>query len=120
MAVEWGRTHQEIGGVRAIEIDEIAWRKRYKNLPLVYQIDSHCKRLLWIGEEQKTKTLLDFSRWFGTERSQDLRYVCSDMWKALLEGNRQESRSVRACAGQISKALDKVRAGEVKELKASG
>ncbi|WP_419615171.1 hypothetical protein, partial [Thiolapillus sp.] len=29
---------------------------------------------------QRTKTLLRFFRWFGAERSQQLRYICSDMW----------------------------------------
>ncbi|WP_419595795.1 transposase, partial [Thiolapillus sp.] len=44
--------------MQAIGIDEIAWKKGHKYLTLVYQIDAHCKRLLWIGKERKTKTLL--------------------------------------------------------------
>ncbi|WP_294078621.1 transposase, partial [Thiolapillus sp.] len=59
-AVEWGRAHQDLSGVQAIGIDEIAWKKGHKYLTLVYQIDAHCKRLLWIGKERKTKTLLRF------------------------------------------------------------
>ncbi|MCG6868803.1 MAG: DUF4143 domain-containing protein [Gammaproteobacteria bacterium] len=34
------------GGVQTIGVDEIAWKKGHKYLTLVYQIDSHCKRLL--------------------------------------------------------------------------
>ena len=34
-------------------------------LTLVYQIDTHCKRLLWIGSKRKIKTGLDFSSGFG-------------------------------------------------------
>ena len=48
--------------MQAIGIDEIAWKKGHKYLTLVYQIDAHCKRLLWIGKERKTKTLLRFFR----------------------------------------------------------
>ncbi|WP_419650420.1 hypothetical protein, partial [Thiolapillus sp.] len=37
-AVEWGRAHQDLSGVQAIGIDEIAWKKGHKYLTLVYQI----------------------------------------------------------------------------------
>ena len=81
MAVDWGRTHQDLSGIRAIGIDAIAWSKGHRYLTLIYQIDRHCKRVLWIGRERRIKTLLRFYRWFGHERSEQLRYVCSDMWK---------------------------------------
>jgi len=48
-------------------------------LTLIYQIDEHCKRLLWVGEKRTVKTLLQFFRWFGKERSQALKFVCRDM-----------------------------------------
>ena len=126
MAVEWGRAHQDLGGVRAIGIDEVAWRKGHKYLTLVYQIDSHCKRLLWIGRERKAKTLLGFFRWFGAERSGELRYICSDMWKPYLKViARKAGQAVNVLdrfhiMAHFSKALDEVRAGEAKALKARG
>lgn len=43
MAVDWGRAHQDLSGVQAIGIDEIAWKRGHKYLTLVYQIDGHCK-----------------------------------------------------------------------------
>ncbi len=54
-------------------------------MTLVYQIDSHCKRLLWVGEKRTVRTLLRFFRWFGKEQSQSLKFVCSDMWKPYLK-----------------------------------
>jgi transposase len=126
MAVEWGRAHQDLSGVQAIGVDEIAWKKGHKYLTLVYQIDSHCKRLLWIGEARKTKTLLRFFRWFGAQRSQELKYVCSDMWKPYLKViAKKAGQAVHVLdrfhiMAHFSKALDEVRAGEVKELKAKG
>ena len=84
-AVIWGREHQELSGVKAIGVDEIAWQRGHRYLTLVYQIDGHCKRLLWIGEKRTVKTLLRFFRWFGKERSQGLKFVCSDMWKPYLK-----------------------------------
>ena len=85
MAVEWGRADQDLSGIHAIGIDEIAWQKGHKYLTLVYQIDARCKRLLWIGRERKTKTLLRFFRWFGQQRSMGLCYICTDMWKPYLK-----------------------------------
>jgi transposase len=126
MAVEWGRAHMDLTGVGAIGIDEIAWQRGHRYLTLVYQIDAHRKRLLWIGRERRVKTLLGFFRWFGRERSEALRYVCSDMWKPYLKviakkaGQATHVLDRFHIMAHFSKALDEVRAGEVKELKAKG
>lgn len=126
MAVEWGRSHQDLSGVQAIGVDEIAWKKGHKYLTLVYQIDHHCKRLLWIGEERKIKTLLGFFRWFGVERSQALKYICTDMWKPYLKViAKKAGQAIHVLdrfhiMSHFGKALDEVRAGEVRELKAKG
>ena len=84
MAVNWGLNHRDVSDVEAIGIDEIQWRRGHKYLTLVYQIDSGCKRLLWIGQERKEATLNQFFDWFGVERSAKLPYVCSDMWRPYL------------------------------------
>lgn len=126
MAVEWGRAHQDLSGVQAIGIDEISRQRGHRYLTLVYQIDSHCKRLLWVGKDRKTKTLLGFFRWFGKERSHGLRYICSDMWKPYLKViAKKAGQSVHVLdrfhiMAHFSKALDEVRAGEVKALRAKG
>lgn len=126
MAVEWGRVHRDISGVSAIGIDEIAWGRGHRYLTLVYQIDAHCKRLLWIGEKRTVKTLLRFFRWFGKERSQGLKYLCSDMWKPYLKViAKKAGQAVHVLdrfhiMSHFSKALDEVRAQEVRELKAKG
>jgi transposase len=127
MAVAWGLEHRDLDNVTAIGIDEIAWRKRKdKFLTLVYQIDSGCRRLLWVGQSRTKKTLQNFFKEFGKERSALLRYVCTDMWKPYLD-------VVAEAAGQalnildrfhimvhMNKAIDKVRTTEVRELKAKG
>jgi transposase len=126
MAVQWGRAHQDLSGVQAIGIDEIAWKKGHHYLTLVYQIDPHCKRLLWVGRSRKTKTLLGFFRWFGAERSRALKAICSDMWKPYLKViAKKAGQAVHVLdrfhiMAHFSKALDEVRAKEVKELKAKG
>lgn len=126
MAVTWGLAHRSLENVTAIGIDEIAWKKGHKYLTLVYQIDAGCRRLLWVGKERTQKTLRQFFKDFGQERTARLKFICSDMWKPYL-------RIVAEVAGQalhvldrfhimthVSKAIDQVRAKEAKELKANG
>ena len=125
-AVAWGRAHQDLSGVAAIGVDEIAWQRGHSYLTLVYQIDGHCKRLLWIGEKRTVKTLLRFFRWFGKERSEALKFVCSDMWKPYLKVIAKKADDAVHILDRfhimahLSKAIDEVRAQEVKELMAEG
>nr|VFK39618.1 MAG: Transposase [Candidatus Kentron sp. SD]VFK44975.1 MAG: Transposase [Candidatus Kentron sp. SD]VFK80883.1 MAG: Transposase [Candidatus Kentron sp. SD] len=79
MAVAWGLAHRILSGIEAIGIDEIQWQRGHHYLTLLYRIDAGCKRLLWIGDKRQIKTLLRFFRWFGKERTANLRYICSDM-----------------------------------------
>ncbi|MCU7910805.1 MAG: transposase [Candidatus Thiodiazotropha sp. (ex Lucinoma aequizonata)] len=72
----------------------------HRYLTLLYQIDEHNKRLLWIGEKRTVKTLLRFFRWFGKERSLELKFVCSDRW--IPEGNCQEGWLGSAYSGSFS------------------
>jgi len=126
MAVEWGRAHQDLSGIESIGIDEISRRRGHCYLTLVYQIDAHCKRLLWVGKDRKIKTLLGFFRWLGKERSAGLKYVCSDMWKPYLKViAKKADLAIHVLdrfhiMSHFSKALDEVRAGEAKALKANG
>ncbi len=55
--VEWGLTKRNIDNVTAIGVDEIQYHAGHNYLTLVYQIDKHCRRLLWIGKECKKTTL---------------------------------------------------------------
>lgn len=125
-AVLWGLEHRNLEGIESIGVDEIAWQKGHKYLTLVYQIDSGCKRLLWIGKDRTAKTFLRFFRMLGKERSRKIKFVCSDMWKAYL-------KVIAKKAGQaihvldrfhimqrMNKAIDKVRAGEARQMKADG
>lgn len=126
MAVAWGRAHRDLGGIGAIGIDEVAWQKGHQYLTLVYQIDAHCKRLLWVGEARTVKALLRFFRWLGPARSQELKYICSDMWKPYLKVIAKKARQAVHVLDRfhimahLSKALDEVRAQEVRALKQKG
>jgi transposase len=126
MAVTWGRKDQDLTGIRSIGIDEIQWQKGHKYLTVVYQIDQGRKRLLWVGQHRKTKTLLYFFRWLGKERSAELQNVCSDMWRPYLKVIKKKAINAINILDRyhvmalMSKAIDKVRAEESKQMKADG
>jgi len=126
MAVTWGLEHRDLENVRAIGIDEVLWHRGYKFLTVVYQIDEGLRRLLWLGEDRKARTLLGFFRFLGPERSARLRFICTDMWKPYLTViARKASGAIHVLdrfhiMAHMSKAIDEVRAKEAKRLKAAG
>lgn len=125
-AVEWGRAHRDLTDVQAIGIDEISLRRGLRFLTLVYQIDEGRRRLLWVGEHRRVKTLLGFFRWFGKDRSARLRYVCSDMWRPYLRVLRKKAASAVHVLDRfhimahLSTAIDEVRADEARRMRQDG
>ena len=86
--VQWGLARRSLEGVQAIGIDEIHWGKgkRADNfLTVIYQIDSHCRRLLWVGRRRTQATLRRGLAALGPALVSGLRFVCSDMWRAYLK-----------------------------------
>jgi len=86
--VQWGLARRQLEGVQAIGIDEIHWGKgkRADNfLTVIYQIDSHCRRLLWVGRRRTQTTLRQGLSTLGPAVVSGLRFVCSDMWRAYLK-----------------------------------
>jgi transposase len=125
-AVQWGLAHRELSNVRSIGVDEVLWHRGHKYLTVVYQIDSECKRLLWVGKDRTVKTLLRFFRAFGRERSAQLNFICSDMWKPYLKViEKKASKAIHVLdrfhiTMHMNKAIDEVRAKETRELKSKG
>jgi len=125
-AVSWGLEHRDLDGIEAVGVDEVQWHKGHQYQTVVYQLDENQKRLLWIGPDRKAKTLLRFFRFLGKDRSRRLQFICSDMWQAYLKViAKKASQAVHVLdrfhiMQRMSKALDKVRAAEVKQLKEDG
>jgi transposase len=125
-AVSWGLQHRNMDGIESIGIDEVQWKKGHKYQTIVYQIDAGCKRLLWIGPDRTAKTLLRFFRFLGKSRSETLQFVCSDMWQAYLKViAKKVPHAIHVLdrfhvMQKLNKALDQVRATEVKQLQADG
>lgn len=124
--VEYGLKHRQLDGITAIGVDEIQYGKGHQYLTLVYQINAGIRRLLFVGKERKAKTLLRFFRDFGKERCEKLEFVCSDMWKAYIKVIKKKAPDALHILDRfhivqnLGKAIDKVRAAEVKRLAAEG
>jgi transposase len=85
--VEWGLAHRKLENVQAIGVDEIHWgrSKRADNfLTVIYQIDGHCRRLLWVGKRRTEATLRRGLASLGGEVVSGVQFVCSDMWRPYL------------------------------------
>jgi hypothetical protein len=73
--VEWGLAHPPQGGVESIWVDEIHWGRglRADNfLTVIYQIDAHRRRLLWVGPRRSQATLRRGLKALGPEVVQGL------------------------------------------------
>lgn len=125
MAVSWGRERLDLTNITALGVDEIYWAKK-SFLTMVYQIDNHCKRLIWCGEGRKEATIRSFFDWFGDDRSQQLKFICSDMWKPYLKVIAEKAINALNIldrfhvAQKLSEAIDDVRAQETRALKSKG
>jgi transposase len=132
-SVEWfvreGLAQRKLAGIESLGVDEIHWGHglRADNfLTVIYQIDAHCRRLLWVGRRRSQVTLRRGLKTLGPEVVSGLRFVCSDMWKPYLQ-------VLAAQAGQalhvldrfhitqhLNQAVDQVRRAECTRLRARG
>ena len=124
--VQWGLAHRQLGPIRAIGVDEIQYGKGHRYLTLVYQIEAGCVRLLWVGQE---RTLASFEKFFtliGKELSEQIEFVCSDMWKPYLQLIAKHCTHALNIldrfhvVAKMNLALDDVRAAEARRLVQDG
>jgi len=54
------------------------------HITLIYQIDAGCRRLLWVGE-RRTEACLRAGMCHLGAALQEVKYVCSDMWRPYLK-----------------------------------
>ena len=125
-AVEWGLSHRSLDDITAIGVDEISYSKGHKYLTLVYQIDKHCRRLIWIGKKHTKKTLESFCDFMEPDRCEKIEFVCSDMWKPYLSviaerlGHAVHVLDRFHIVANLNKELDNIRRAEAKKLKDDG
>jgi transposase len=124
--VQWGLAHRQLQRVEAIGIDEIHWGKGLRSenfLTVIYQIDTHCRRLLWVGQRRTQATLRRGLAALGSEVVRNLRFVCSDMWRPYLNviavkaGQALHILDRFHITSHLNQALDQVRRAECSRLR---
>jgi transposase len=124
--VQWGLEHRELGHIRAIGVDEIAYGRGHEYLTLVYQIEAGCTRLLWVGEKRTKEAFQKFFDLIGVELAQKIEFVCSDMWKPYLDMIKLHCTGALNIldrfhiVAKLNLAIDEVRAGEARQLVRDG
>jgi transposase len=118
-------SYRSLEGVTEIGVDEIKVFKGHKYLTMVYQLNAGARRLLWCGPERRMKTLLRFFRWFGKERSAQIKFVYSDMWAPYLKVIAKKAPQALNILDRfhimraLNEAIDQIRRDEVKQFKAN-
>jgi len=127
--VEWGLARRDLSGITALGIDELHVHKGKKAnnfATVLYQIDEHCKRLLWIGKRRSARALLGGLKTLGMDKFAGLRVIVSDMWRPYLKVARKHlSQAVHILdrfhlTALLNQAVDKVRRSENYTLPARG
>jgi transposase len=124
--VGWGLKNRVLEGIKSLGVDEIHWGHGMKSenfLTVIYQIDSHCRRLLWVGPKRTEATLRKGLDALGPKVVAGLRFVCSDMWKPYLSVIKERvGRALNVLdpyhiVSHLNQAVDKVRRGECARLR---
>ena len=127
--VDYGLAHRQLDNVKTIGVDEIQYQKGHRYLTVVYQLDSGCRRLLWVGKKRTMATLRKF---FKTMKEavpdfhKRIEFVCSDMWKPYLNVIKEKIPNALHVLDrfhirkQFSEALDQVRRSEAARLRRAG
>jgi transposase len=123
--VQWGLAHRQLEDIESIGVDEIHWGKGLRSenfLTLIYQIDTHCRRLLWVGQRRTQATLRRGLAALGPAVIGGLRFVCSDMWQPYLKvlaakaGHALHVLDRFHITSHLNQALDQVRRAESTRL----
>ncbi len=128
MVVAYGLAHRRVDNVTALGVDEVQFQKGHNYMTLVYQINKDARRLLWVGEKRTKKTLRRFfSDMWKIDRKfrKRIEVVCSDMWRPYLDVIKEKTTALNVLdrfhiMQKFGKALDQIRAQEVKRLKEEG
>jgi transposase len=123
--VSWGLKKREVSDVTALGVDEIQVKAGQQYMTLVYQIDKHCRRLLWVGEGRSEATIQKFFDEFSIILN-SIKFVCSDMWRGYLKAIKERVPDALNILDRfhivqnLNLAMDEVRRQEATELKAKG
>jgi len=123
--VQWGLGQRQLQQVGSVGVDEIHWgqgKRAEQFLSVIYQIDSHCRRLLWSGATDAGHAAARLQA-LGPEVVKGLRFVCSDMWQPYLKVMAAEASQALHVLDRfhitmhLNQAVDQVRRAESTRLR---
>jgi transposase len=123
--VDYGLKHRVLDNIQAIGIDEICVRVGRVFWTLIYQIDEHMTRLLWVGHDRTEKTLLAGFASLGQTVCQGIRFVASDMWAPYLAAVKARLSALHILdrfhiRQMLNTAVDEIRREEANALAQAG
>jgi transposase len=124
--VAYGLKHRTLENIQAVGIDEICVRVGRVFWVLVYQIDAHLVRLLWVGHDRTGDTLRAGLHQLGDSVCAGIRYVCTDMWGPYFAPIRERLSGAMHILDrfhirqQLNKAVDDIRKDEARALAQAG
>lgn len=124
--VQWGIAHQDLTSITTIGVDEIQYRRGHRYLTLVYQLDEGAKRLLFVARDRTEASLNGFFDILSESATRGIQFACTDMLPAYLKVLKARASQALNILDRFhimkkfGDALDQVRAGEARQLKADG
>ncbi len=124
--VRWGLKRRDMSGIEAIGVDEVQYHRGHHYLTVVYQLDEGRRRLLGVFNKRNVKSLLRFFWELGAQKSSQILYVCSDLWKPYLKVIKKKAPQALHIldrfhlVANLNKALNEIRAAEARRLQRDG
>ena len=124
-AVKRGLARRKLKLPRLIGVDETAFQKRHEYVTVVSSLGGE---VLHVADGRGRNTLIDFFAQFTVKQRERVEVVAMDMWKGYIyatracipDADRKIAFDKFHVAQHLSKAVDKVRQGEHRELMKEG
>ena len=127
-AVRRGLGRRESTQATRLGVDETSFKKRYKYVTVVADLDAPEPTVIYVGEGHSKETLTAFYKSLSTEAKQQIEAVSMDMWPAYIGATRDAipDADEKICfdkfhvAKHLGDAVDKVRRAEHTALMKGG
>ena len=126
--VQWGLAHRDLTGITALGVEDLHWGQGQganRFLTVIYPLDGHGRRLLWVGRKRTEATLCEGLVVLGTQVVGGVRYVSSDLWRPYLNVIAAQIRQALHVLDRfhitlhLNQAVDQMRRAEFTRLRAA-
>ncbi len=125
-AVARGLEQRKVSPPQRIGVDETSYQKRHEYVTLVADLDRQV--VLYVADDRKETSLDGFYAGLGATACAGIEVVCMDMWKPYINStwrhvpgaDRKIAFDKFHVAKHLGEAVDRVRRGEQKALRAEG